>query len=50
LTVTNGTSGTGSKTVNYLVGANIGGARTGRLTFVLSNGDDGRLTVNQAKN
>jgi hypothetical protein len=50
LTLTNGTSGTGSKTVNYLVVANLGGARTGRLTFVLSNADEGRLTVNQAKN
>jgi hypothetical protein len=50
LTITNGTSGTGSKTVNYLVLPNPGGARSGRLTFVLSNGDDERLNVNQAKN
>ena len=50
MTITNGSSGTGSKTVNYLVAPNPGGARSGRLTFVLSNGDDERLTVNQAKN
>jgi hypothetical protein len=50
LTITNGASGTGSKVVNYLVLPNPGGARSGRLTFVLSNGDDERLNVNQAKN
>jgi len=49
-TITNGTSGTGSKTVNYLVLLNLGGGRSGRLTFVLTNGDDERLNVNQEKN
>jgi hypothetical protein len=50
MTITNGSSGTGSKTVNYLVAPNPGGARSGRLTFVLSNGDEERFTVNQVKN
>jgi hypothetical protein len=51
LTMTNGSSGVGSKTVTYLVALNPGAARTGRLTFVLStSNDDQRLTVNQAKN
>jgi len=50
MTITNGSSGTGSKTVNYLVAPNPGGARSGRLTFVFSNGDDERLNVNQLKN
>jgi hypothetical protein len=49
LTITNATSGTNSSTVNYLVLPNPGGARTGRLTFVLS-GEEERLTVNQEKN
>jgi hypothetical protein len=50
LTITNGVNGTGSKVVNYLVLPNPGGARSGRLTFTLSNGDEERFNVNQAKN
>jgi hypothetical protein len=49
ISITNGTSGTGSKTVNYLVVPNPGGNRTGRLTFVLSTGDE-KLTIDQARN
>jgi len=48
LTTSDGASGTGITTVNYLVMPNAGGARTGRLTFVLS-GETEELTVNQAK-
>jgi hypothetical protein len=46
LTITNGASGTGEKTVNYLVLPNPGGNRTGRLTFVVS-GEEEKLTVTQ---
>jgi hypothetical protein len=46
LTVTNGASGTGQKTVNYLVLPNAGGARTGRLTVAVS-GEEEKLTVTQ---
>ena len=48
LTITNGASGTGEKTVNYLVLPNPGGNRTGRLTFVVS-GEEERLTVSQGR-
>ena len=46
LTFTDAASGTGGKTVNYLVLPNPGGTRTGRLTFVVS-GEVERLTVTQ---
>jgi hypothetical protein len=49
LTITNGASGTGEKTVNYLVLPNPGGGRTGRLTFVVS-GEQETLTVSQGQN
>jgi hypothetical protein len=49
LTITNGASGTGVTTVNYLVLPNPGGDRTGGLTFVVS-GDVEKLTVIQGKN
>jgi hypothetical protein len=46
LTITNDTSGIGEKTVTYRVLPNPGGARTGRLTFVVS-GEQESLTVSQ---
>ena len=46
LTIISDASGTGGKTVNYLVSPNSGGTRTGRLTVVVS-GEVERLTVTQ---
>jgi hypothetical protein len=46
LVITDDANGIGQKTVNYLVLPNLGGSRTGRLTFVVS-GEQETLTVSQ---